>query len=67
MTTILRLTPGDTAPWTGTYSLVGHYGEPAGIARWFDEGARLPLATAEVEYPVWYVLVDNADISTQAA
>ncbi len=64
---ILRLSPGEPAPWRGTYALVGHYGEPTGVAQWFDEEARLPLATAEVEYPLWYVLVGEANSSTQAA
>jgi hypothetical protein len=67
MTTIHRLSPGDPVPWTGTYGLVGHYGEPAGIAQWFDKGVRLPLATGQVEYPVWYAFVGNAEISSQAA
>jgi hypothetical protein len=67
MVAILRLAPGEDAPWEGTYALVGHYGEPAGVAQWFAKGGQLPLATADAEYPLWYVLIGEADISSQAA
>jgi hypothetical protein len=38
------------------YVLVGHYGEPAGVAVWFNAGEKFPLAVvdAEVEHPLWY-------------
>ena len=67
MMPIERLSPGTTARREGTYTLVGHYGEPAGIAQWFEKGASLPLAAAEVEYPLWYVLIDEISTSSQAA
>ena len=68
LSAILRLSPGEVAPWEGTYTLVGHYGEATGIAVWVGQGTRLPLViAAEVEGPLWYVLVGDADEAVQAA
>jgi hypothetical protein len=54
---IMRYLPGEVAPDRGAYGLVGHYGEPTGVAVWREQGERLPLVTAEVEYPLWFVSV----------
>ncbi len=54
---IRRYEPGETVPFRGKYVLVGHYGEPAGVAVWLDAGDRLPFATAAIEGPLWFVLV----------
>lgn len=67
MSPVLRLAPGECAPWEGTYVLVGHYGEPTGVAQWFEKGAQLPLAAAEVEYPLWYVPLEYTSVHIQAA
>jgi hypothetical protein len=54
----LRHEPGQVVDCTGSYNVVGHYGEPVRIALWFNAGDRLPLvAAADVEPPIWYVLV----------
>jgi hypothetical protein len=48
------------------YALVGHYGEPIGVAAWFDKGAKLPLAVVseEIAYPLWFVQIgDEAAVS----
>src|SRR5690348_1863627 len=61
MTALLRHEPGVTAPVSGMYGLVGHFGEPAGVAVWFDAGEKLPLAvvSVEVEHPLWYVQIGS--------
>ncbi len=64
---ILRLAPGEPAPWAGTYALVGHYGEPIGFAKRCAKGDRLPLAAANADGPLWYVLVDFSTMDAQAA
>jgi hypothetical protein len=64
---IRRYEPGETALARGTYALVGHYGEPTGVAMWREAGEELPVVTAEVEYPIWFVLVGIPDEIAQAA
>jgi hypothetical protein len=62
---ILRHLPGEIAPRSGTYALVGHYGEVTGFAVRCDKGDRLPLvATSEQFGELWYVLVDEAQPHT---
>jgi hypothetical protein len=56
---IRRHLPGEVAPGTGSYALVGHYGEPSGVAVWRDGGERLPLVSADLEHPLWFFLVDE--------
>lgn len=62
---IVRYLPGEVATGRGAYALVGHYGEPTGVAMWREAGERLPLVTAEVEYPLWFVFV--VDVTEMAA
>ena len=59
---IIRHLPGEVVPWTGTYALVGHYGEHTGVSVWLHAEERLPLVlvAADVEYPVWFFLIDEA-------
>jgi hypothetical protein len=64
---VVRFEPGNIAPDSGTYVLKGHYGEDTGVAIRLDRGERLPLATAAVEYPLWYVLVGEPTSNLQAA
>jgi hypothetical protein len=65
---IVRLAPGDAAPWTGTYALVGHYGEPTSYSVKRKAGERLPVVElmADIE-PVWFVLMDEANQQAGAA
>jgi hypothetical protein len=58
---LVRYEPGVAAPGNGMYVLVGHYGEPVGVAQWFDADAKFPLAavTAEVAQPLWYVQIGD--------
>ena len=58
---LLRYQPGVAAPGDGMYVLVGHYGEPAGVAVWFNAGDKFPLAVvdAEVAHPLWYVQIGD--------
>ena len=63
---ILRLTPGEVAPWEGQYALVAEWGESLGFAIWRNAGERLPLITATVTGPVWYVLVGDQIASKTA-
>ena len=59
---ILRFSPGSTAPYSGFYVLVGHYGEPTNVAVWCDKGERLPLITVAADVgPFWYVQMDVAN------
>jgi hypothetical protein len=68
MATIVRHQPGDLAPWTGTYVLVGHYGEATDVAVWCARGDRLPLVTIAAAFgPLWFVHVDVADERPRAA
>ncbi len=59
--TILRIAPGDRVPSTGTYALVGHFGEATGFVKWFGEGDQFPrLAPVAIDTdiaPLWYVKV----------
>lgn len=58
---IHRHPPGTPAPYAGVYALVGHYGEPTGIAIECAQGARLPLGTvADVPGPFWFIRVAEA-------
>jgi hypothetical protein len=56
---IYRLAPGELAPWSGGYRLVGDFGESLNRAVRVDRGARLPLVEVEDESEVWYVLEDE--------
>jgi hypothetical protein len=65
---ILRFKPGDIAPASSTYALVGHYGEATNVALWINEGDQLPFITVAGEYGrFWYVRVDVAHEGTRAA
>jgi hypothetical protein len=65
---IVRHVPGDDAPWTGWYALVGHYGESTDYIVWCEAGERLPVLTGAADIgPFWYVLMDVADESTRTA
>jgi hypothetical protein len=64
---VVRFQPGEQAPDSGTYVLKGHYGEDTGVAVRVDKGERLPLATAAVEYPLWFVLAGEPVEATKAA
>jgi hypothetical protein len=61
----LRLDPGTTALVAGTYSLVGHFGEPLGFTEWFDKGERLPLVA--VDEAVYFALVERSTRKAEAA
>jgi hypothetical protein len=68
VTPILRHTPGEIVPRTGTYALVGHFGESTDFAVWCNEGERLPLVTVAAETgPFWFVHVDESDEPARAA
>ena len=65
---ILRLQPGDVAPWPGRYALVGHYGEATDASVWCLEGERLPLLAGPAEFgPFWFVLVEEANEQARVA
>jgi hypothetical protein len=65
---IIRHAPGEVAPWTGTYALVGHYGECTDLAVLCRAGQRLPVVTVTTDNgPFWFVLVDEANEGTRAA
>ncbi len=65
---ILRYKPGDEAPASTTYALVGHYGESTDFVMWLNQGERFPFVTVAADYgPFWYVRVDIAHESTRAA
>jgi hypothetical protein len=65
---ILRQSPGEIAFSSGTYALVGHYGEPTGFAVGVKQGDRLPLvAVATRNGPLWFVLVVDCNEASQAA
>lgn len=57
---VLRLSPGEAAPWEGTYALVGHYGEPLGFALRRNAGEPLPLVAIGVSHepPLWWHMID---------
>ncbi len=63
---ILRLAPGDTAPWTGTYKLVAHYGEPMDHTVSIKRGERLPLVEMTTDTELWFVLMDEAEFAVAA-
>jgi hypothetical protein len=63
---IQRYEPGRAVTRSGMYALVGHFGEPVGVAAWFDQGAKLPLTVVseEIAYPLWFVQIgDEAEAS----
>lgn len=65
---IVRHAPGDTAPVSGTYALVGHFGEWTDFAVLIDAGERLPVVTTTTASgPLWYVNVDVANERSGAA
>lgn len=65
---ICRCSPGEIVPASGTWALVGHYGEATDFAVVCDKGGRLPLVilTCDID-PVWFVRVDEVSSSTLAA
>ena len=67
MVAILRLSPGENAPWKGQYALVREWGESTGIAVWRNKGDSLPLQVVSDEEPLWYVLTDESNENVQAA
>ena len=64
---IVRYLPGEVVPGRGAYALVGHYGEPTGVAVWREAGERLPLVSAGVEYPLWFFFVAESMEIAEAA
>jgi len=59
---ILRFYPGNIAPWSGTYALVGHYGEATTYSVRCDEGSRLPVLTVSGDHePFWFVFAHEAN------
>lgn len=69
MSPILRHAPGERVEIAGTYGLFGHYGEPTGIPpRHHEAGELFPLLGVPSEAgPLWYVLLDEVAVATQAA
>jgi len=66
--TILRFPPGEVVPSAGVFALVGHFGEPTGVAIWLDEGEKLPLMTVTRDIgPIWFVKVGDEISSSLAA
>jgi hypothetical protein len=63
---VVRYRPGDSAPRTGTYVLTTEW-ESTEVALWCNQGERLPLATAAIEGPLWYVLIAVSEERAQAA
>jgi hypothetical protein len=66
---LLRHQPGDIAPWTGTYVLVGHYGEATDLAAvWRNAGERLPSFTGVADSgQFWFVQVHEANEQSRVA
>lgn len=64
---IFRLAPGETAPWSGTYPLFGHYGERTGRLVSVKCGDQLPLAQVKDDIEMWFVLENESDVATSAA
>jgi hypothetical protein len=64
---VVRFNPGEAVRISGTYALYGHYGEPSEVAVWREAGERLPLMTAAVEGPLWFVLVGISNETAIAA
>jgi hypothetical protein len=66
---VVRHYPGDIAPWTGVYALVGHFGEPTDFAVVIREvGERLPVVSVAADYgPFWFVHVSEANEGSAAA
>ena len=65
---LIRHAPGDLAPWTGTYVVVGHYGEATDFAVWCERGDRLPLVIVAADFgPLWFVHLDVANENVRAA
>ncbi len=56
---IYRLAPGEIAPWSGSYRLVGHYGERTGRTVDREAGERLPTVEVEDDAEMWFVLGDQ--------
>jgi hypothetical protein len=67
---ILRTKPGELVPSTGTYALVGHFGEATSIAEWFNEGERFPHPSMVIGpdvAPLWWVEVYEANQAARIA
>ena len=68
MPPVFRHPPGDTAPWRGTYALVGHFGEATGFSVERDAGDQLPLVPTNLDCgEVWFVFVGEAIAQAEAA
>jgi hypothetical protein len=68
MSPLERHEPLELARFSAMYAVVGCDGEPAGVAMWFNAGERLPLITvADVEPPLWYVMVGASTIVPEMA
>jgi hypothetical protein len=66
---IVRHQAGSTAPRDARYALVGHYGEPTGLAVWLRSGMPFPPPPDEVRLdpPLWYVEMTEAAVTQIAA
>jgi hypothetical protein len=65
---ILRHAPGERAPITGTYALVGHYGEVTGFSVECQEGEQLPFVSVSADYEwLWFVHVGETIAIKRAA
>jgi hypothetical protein len=50
------------------FALVGHFGEPTGVAIWREQGEKLPhLTAAEDIGPFWFVQIGEELPLSQAA
>jgi hypothetical protein len=63
---VVRYKPGENAPREGTYAVTTEW-LTTEVAVWCRQGERLPLITAAVEGPLWYVLIELSDEAVQAA
>jgi hypothetical protein len=50
------------------FALVGHFGEPTGVAVWRDQGEKLPHMTVANDLgPFWFVQIGEEVHESQAA
>jgi len=62
MAPVYRHEPGSSAPASGTYTLVGHYGEATYLSAWFDKGERFAdIAVLADIGPFWWVEESEAN------
>jgi hypothetical protein len=65
---LLRHQPGDIVPRTGTYVLVGHYGEGTDLTVWCQAGQRFPTMVGAADFgPFWFVQVHEANEQARVA